>query len=167
MRSKLLPLPLAAALLLAGCASTAPSPMMDNPLLGTWRLMSLQGQPQGEAPLELWGKQPSGYLVITPQRLVAILTAQGRKVPVPPFTPQDLVASFVSQSAYTGPWRVDGNRLITKVDTSSYSTWVGTEQVREFTVEGRRLMLTSPAMALPPPAAGKTGTMRLVWEKVE
>jgi hypothetical protein len=166
MRS-FMPLSAVAFLLLAGCASTSDHVAQETGLVGTWRLVSLQGMPQGEAPLDVWGKQPPGYLVITPQRLVAVLTAQERKVPAPPFTPQDLVASFVSQSAYTGPWRVEGDRLITKVDTSSYATWVGIEQVREFKFEGKRLVLTSPPMPLPPPAVNKIGRMLSVWEKVE
>jgi len=61
---------------------------------------------------------------------------------------------------------VEGDRLITKVDASSYATWVGTEQVREFKVDGNRLHLSTlrgPIPALP----GKTGRAYLVWEKIE
>ena len=167
MRPVTLPLSSAlAVLLLAGCA-TSPDPDAQAPrLVGTWRLVSMHGVPEGEAPTEIWGKHPPGYLVITPQRLIAVLTAQNRKVPTPPFTPQDLVGSFVTQSAYSGPYRLEGNRLITKVDASSYATWVGTDQVREFKLEGQRLLLSTPPMPLPPPL-NKVGRMHLAWEKIE
>ena len=76
------------------------------------------------------------------------------------------MASFVTQSAYTGPYRIEGNRLITTVEASSYATWKGTEQVREFRLEGNRLHLSTLAGPLLVPA-GKTGRHHLVWERLE
>lgn len=155
-----------AALWAAGCASpSTPSP--DAALVGTYRLLSFKGLPDGEAPVDVWGPQPRGYIVVTPQRFMAVLTAQDRRLPAGPTpTVQDFAASFVSQAAYTGPYRLEGNRLITRVDTSSFATWLGTEQVREYRLEGRRLHLTTlpgPIPGLP----GKNGRSHLVWEKIE
>lgn len=154
----------AAVALLSGCAApTDPGAR----LVGTYRALSFQGVPDGEAPVDVWGKEPLGYVVITPKRFTAVLTAQNRKLPAGPVpTAQDFVNSFVTQVAYTGPYRLEGDRLITRVDASSYATWVGTEQVREFRVDGNRLHLSTlrgPIGALP----GKTGRAYLVWEKIE
>lgn len=154
----------AAAALLSGCATFAEP---GARLVGTYRAVSFQGIPDGEAPVDIWGKEPPGYIVITPKRFTAVLTAQNRKLPAGPVpTPQELIASFVTQVAYTGPYRLEGDRLITKVEASSYATWLGTEQVREFKVDGNRLHLSTlrgPIPALP----GKTGRAYLVWEKIE
>ena len=155
-----------ALLLLASCATTE-APPVAHPLVGTYRLLSFQTVPDGEAAVDSWGKRPAGYITITPRRFMAVLTAENRRLPSGPTpTPQDLVASFVTQSAYTGPYRIEGNRIITTVDASSYATWKGTEQVREFRLEGNRLHLsTLPGPLLAP--AGQTGRMHLVWERLE
>lgn len=152
--------------LLAGCATSAPPPVGSLPV-GTYRVLSFQGVPDGQAPVDMWGKEPLGFIVLTPKRLMVVLTAANRKLPAGPVpTPQELVSSFVTQVAYTGGYRVEGNRLITKVDASSVASWVGTEQIREFKVEGNRLRLSTlrgPIPALP----GKTGQAHLIWEKIE
>lgn len=152
------------AALLSGCATFSEP---GARLIGTYRALSFQGVADGEAPVDVWGKEPLGYLIITPKRFTAVLTAQNRKLPAGPVaTPQELIASFVTQIAYTGPYWLEGDRLITKVDASSYATWVGTEQVREFKVDRNRLHLSTlrgPIPTLP----GKTGRAHLVWEKIE
>ncbi|MDP3822243.1 MAG: lipocalin-like domain-containing protein [Burkholderiales bacterium] len=153
-------------LLLAGCATPGVPPGAHS-LVGTYRLLSFQAVPDGEAAIDIWGRQPTGYITITPRRFMAVLTAENRRLPAGPTpTPQDLVASFVTQSAYTGPYRIEGNRIITTVDASSYATWKGTEQIREFRLEGSRLHLsTLPGPLLVP--AGKAGRMHLLWERLE
>jgi hypothetical protein len=155
-----------AAALWAVCASVAAQPAASG-LLGTWRLLSFQAVADGEAPIDPWGKEPIGYAVITPKRFITVVTASDRKLPAGPTpTPQELVASFVSQNGYTGTYRVDGNRLITTVDAAAYATWYRTEQVREFKLEGNRLHLSTLHGPLPV-APGKRGRMHLVWEKID
>jgi hypothetical protein len=46
---------------------------------------------------------------------------------------------------------------------------VGTQQPREYRLEGRRLHLSTPHGPLPPllPHGGKPGRQVLVWEKIE
>lgn len=150
----------------AGCASP-PMPSQDAALVGTYRLLSFKALPDGESPVDIWGQQPRGYLVVTPLRFMAILTAQERRLPAGPApTMQDFAASFVTQAAYTGPYRLEGNRLITQVDTSSFATWMGKDQVREYRLEGNRLhLLTLPGPI--PGLPGKTGRAQGVWEKIE
>jgi hypothetical protein len=45
--------------------------------------------------------------------------------------------------AYTGKYRMDGNRWITTVDVAWNPAWHGTEQVRSFELVGDRLTVTS------------------------
>ena len=51
--------------------------------------------------------------------------------------------------AYTGGYRVEGDRWITKVDVAANPAWAGTEQARAFRVTGDRLQEISPWMARP------------------
>jgi hypothetical protein len=49
------------------------------------------------------------------------------------------VGLFNSMVAYTGSYRVDGDKWVTRVDVSANPAWVGTEQTRSFRVTGDRL----------------------------
>jgi hypothetical protein len=59
------------------------------------------------------------------------------------------VGLFNTLVAYTGPYRVDGDKWITMVEVSMNPAWVGTEQTRMFQISGDRLQETSPYMARP------------------
>ena len=48
--------------------------------------------------------------------------------------------------AYTGIYRVEGDKWITKVDVAANPAWVGTEQTRFFRVDGDRLQEMTPVM---------------------
>jgi hypothetical protein len=45
--------------------------------------------------------------------------------------------------AYTGIYRLEGDKWITKVDVSWNPAWLGTEQVRFFKFDGDRLQVIS------------------------
>jgi len=69
-----------------------------------------------------------------------ILTGDGRKAPN---TDQDRADLFKSMFAYTGMYRLEGEKWITKVDVSWNPAWVGTEQVRFFRFDGERRQVIS------------------------
>jgi hypothetical protein len=48
--------------------------------------------------------------------------------------------------AYTGKFRVEGGKFITKVDVAWNEGWVGTDQVRFWRVEGDKLYITSASI---------------------
>lgn len=87
--------------------------------------------------------------------MMAIMTAEGR---VAPKTDQDRSALLKSMFAYTGMYRVEGDKLITKVDVSWNPAWLGTEQVRFFKIDGDRLQHISdwkPAVVKPERGMGR------------
>jgi len=107
-------------------------------IVGIWRLVSLEREYQvtGEREYPM-GKIPSGYILFLPEgRMAVVITGEGRK---PPTTDQDRAGLFNSLVAYTGMYRVDGDKWITTVDVSANPAWVGTEQTRSFRVTGDRL----------------------------
>jgi len=133
------------ALLAAGCASTVPSgpPTAGNPLLGTWRLVSFELEVQGQSDKVLMmGKTPAGYLSFLPDgRMAVVITAEGRK---PGTSEQERAALYSSLVAYTGRYRVEGDKWVTTVDASANPAWVGTEQPRFFKISGDTLQESSP-----------------------
>ena len=130
-------------------------------LAGNWRLVSSQSIVDGQ-PHDLFGPDPKGYLILTPQgRLCAITTAADRK---PGEGDNERAALHRSMMAYTGKYRVEGGDFITVVEASWNESWNGTEQRRHFRVEGDRLFIESaPAPSLLFP--GKVDFRRVVWRR--
>jgi hypothetical protein len=114
-------------------------------ILGTWRLVSyeVESQSTGEKEPAL-GKSPTGFIIFTPEgRMMVVHTGEGRKAPN---TDQDRADLFKSMIAYTGIYRVEDDRWITKVDVAANPVWVGTEQTRFFRVDGDRLQESTAVM---------------------
>lgn len=128
-------LALAPVLLMAMAASFAAD---RDVLVGSWRLVSFEREYQATGEREYpMGKTPTGYILFHPAGSMAVvITAEGRKAAT---TDQDRAGLFNSLVAYTGPYRVDGDKWITKVDVSWNPAWVGTEQTRSFRVTGDQL----------------------------
>jgi hypothetical protein len=95
----------------------------------------------------LMGDSPTGYAIFTAEgRVMFVLTGEGRK---PPQTVQDRADLLNSMAAYTGMYRLEGNKWITKVDVAWNPEWVGTEQTRFFKLDGERLHVTSTWRIMP------------------
>ena len=120
-------------------ALTAASFAADrNVLVGSWRLVSFEREYQTTAEREYpMGNTPTGYIIFLAEgRMAVVITGEGRNAPT---TEQDRAGLFNSLVAYTGAYRVDGDKWITAVDVSANPAWVGTEQIRTFRVTGNRL----------------------------
>jgi len=64
-------------------------------------------------------------------------------------TDQDRAGLFSSLVAYTGRYRIDGDKWITRVDVSANPAWVDTEQTRSFRIDGDRLQESTQWAARP------------------
>jgi len=116
-----------------------PSSAEDHaPILGIWRLVSFEREYQATGDREYpMGRTPTGYILFLPEgRMAVVITGEGRKAPG---TDQDRAGLFNSLVAYTGTYRVEGDKWITRVDVAMNPAWVGTEQIRSFQVIGDRL----------------------------
>jgi hypothetical protein len=134
-------------------------------LIGTWKLVSAVMEDVETKEQQLaWGKSPSGIIVLTPtNRWIVVQTAEGRRAP---HTDEERAAAFRSMLAYSGHYRTEGQRIIIKVDIAWDESWIGTEQVRSFRIEGDKLHIE----AAPQPYANFGGrVMRgiLVWQREE
>ena len=111
-------------------------------LIDVWKLQTyeIEFQDTGERITPM-GVHPNGYGTFTPEgRTIAIVTAEGREVPK---TDADRAAAFKTMISYTGTYRIEGDHWITKVDVSWNESWVGTEQIRFYSVDGDTLSITS------------------------
>jgi hypothetical protein len=117
-------------------------------ILGIWRLVSFEEELQATGERELaFGKNPTGYIIFTPEgRMMVILTGDGRKLPK---TDRDRADLLKSMFAYSGMYRLEGDKFITKVDVSWHPSWIGTEQARFFRFDGNRLHVATPWVKSP------------------
>lgn len=115
---------------------------------GSWKLVSYEVEVQttGEIMLPM-GKNPTGYVIFTPEsRVWFVLTGEGRK---PAKTVEERAALLDTVIAYTGTYRLEGDKWITSVEVAWNPAWVGTEQTRPFKVDGNRLQVLTPWRVMP------------------
>jgi len=125
-------------------------------LHGIWKLVSFvqEIQETGERRL-LFGKNPTGYVIFAPEgRFMTCIEAEGRKAPQ---TDEDRANLHKTMFAYTGVYRIEGDKFIVKIDVSWNPALNGTEPVRFFKLEGDRLEIV-PAWAPSPTMPGRPMT---------
>ncbi len=117
-------------------------------IVGTWRLLSYEIEIQSSGQKEaVFGSQPTGYAHFSPAgRVMFVLTADGRKAAQTVEQKAQLLASLV---AYSGRYRIEADKWITQVDVAWNPEWVGTEQSRQFVIEGNRLQVLTPWRLMP------------------
>jgi hypothetical protein len=117
-------------------------------VVGLWSLVSYEVEVQAtgeKAPV--MGQHPTGYVSFAPDgRVFFILTGEGR---TPPKTDADRASLLGTLIAYTGTYRLEGDRWITKVDVAWNPEWIGTEQARAFRIDGDRLQVLTPWRVMP------------------
>jgi hypothetical protein len=115
---------------------------------GLWKLASYEVEVQATGEVfPPMGKAPSGYVLFMPEgRVFFMFTGEGRK---PGKTDKENAELLSSMVAYTGAYRIEGDKWITKVEVAWNPAWVGTEQVRPFKITGNRLVITTPWRVMP------------------
>ncbi len=132
-------------------------------IVGTWRLVSVtyEDVATGERTLPL-GEHPVGYQLATAAgRWIAIVNGEGR---TPPTTDAERSKALLTMIAYTGRWRVEDDKVVTRVEAAWQPAWVGTDQIRQFRFEGERLVLASPPQPHPN-LFGKMVRLFVTWER--
>ena len=132
-------------------------------IVGVWKLVSVvyeDAQTKERTPV--LGEHPRGCQIATPEgRWLALVTGEGRKVPQTDKERSDALRSMI---AYTGKYRVENGKVITKVEAAWNEAWVGTEQERFYRFEGDRLLLESPPQPHPN-LLGKVVRIIVIWER--
>ena len=161
MRGALATLAFIAALPISGIRAE-----MDDatPLLGSWRLVSFQLKIIGEdgPPREVFGPHPFGRIIFTPEHHMAVFISKSDRKP--PADQAEAAALLSSMTAYTGTFRLEGDKFITSVDGAWNEYYKGTEQVRFFVLDGETLSIRTAeqASAIVP---GKRTVVTLTWHR--
>jgi len=134
-------------------------------IVGTWALVSVVYEDTAtKERTPIYGEHPKGIQIATATgRWFALMTAEGRMIPK---TDEDRAQALKSMIAYTGRYRVEGGKVITKVEAAWNEAWVGGEQVRHIRFEGDKLLIESPPMPHPN-INDKTVRVIVVWQRAE
>src|SRR6202161_3643736 len=108
-------------------------------IVGTWKLVSVVYEDQAtKERTPVYGEHPRGIQIATPQgRWLALRTSESRPVPK---TDEERAQALKSMIAYTGRYRVENGKVITKVEAGWNEDWVGGEQVRNIRLDGETLL---------------------------
>lgn len=119
---------------LAGCGAARTPPA--DPLVGVWRVATFETWDSAGSVARPYGDRPSGYAVFDPAGLAFIqMMAVDGGEPRP--------STYIS---YYGPFDTDaaGTTLTVRVEGSNRAGYLGTEQVRRYSVAGDTLRLGIP-----------------------
>jgi hypothetical protein len=154
----------------AAFAFTARSALADDKerLIGTWKLVEAVSEDLStHEKTNIYKAGALGFITYGADgRIMAIVVNSGRKKPAGDIaTGPEAEALFRTMTAYAGSYTMKGSQIIHHVDASWNETWTGTDQIRNYTIDGDRLSLaTAPS---PNPFTGKMSVRTFVWEKVK
>ena len=120
----------------------------DTRLQGSWHLVSFETELQdSKERTQPWGADPNGVLSFGADgRMTVLVTAKARE---PGNTDEKQLALFRTLMAYTGRYRIEGDRFIAKIDASWNEAWNGSEQERFFELDGDTLQVSTAWMPNP------------------
>lgn len=136
-------------------------------LEGTWRLLAVEGRSEGRIISMPFGRHPVGQLVyLRDGRMTVMLMAAARAKfgshGLGAGTALEKAAAFDSFLAYTGRYERLEDRVIHLPDVASIPDFVGVPEERFVSLEGDRLILSTPPML----ENGQLRTFVIVWQRV-
>jgi len=163
MRAVLLVTWLLAILMVAATGARADDATLRKQVVGLWTLVSVVYEDQEtKARTPVLGEKPRGRQIATADgRWLALVTAEGRPVPK---TDEQRAQALRTMISYSGRYRVEDGRVITKVEIAWNEAWVGGEQVRFVRFEGDRLFIESPPMPHPN-VDGQVVKVIVIWDR--
>jgi hypothetical protein len=136
-------------------------------LIGTWSVKTLKATTGDKISYPL-GREPIGYVTMTPERMWLLFVDSARKAPAAAaLTDAEAIAMMKSQVAWTGKYMTgeqtaDGITVTARVDTASSQAIVGNDRVYFMRVDGNKLTVKSPGVVVPMTGAKSVVEFELV-----
>lgn len=121
-----------------------------NPLVGTWRFTKFVDTPEGGQPVYAFGKDPIGFFVFTADGHVFLNIMRNPPNAALEGVDPDPDACLPDWfCAYFGTYTLDRKKgtWVTHVLGSNMPNYLGTDQVRPFTLHGDKLVISESYMA--------------------
>jgi hypothetical protein len=115
-------------------------------ITGTWTLESWDRIDADGSTSNPFGSGPTGLLVYTPDGNMAVMMAAADRPKLDTDDPvggsmEARAGAYSTCLAYVGRYRLDGKSVIHELETSLFPNWSGTQQVRPFVLDDKRLIL--------------------------
>jgi hypothetical protein len=146
-----------------------PAKADETAIVGTWQVTSFSLEYLDTREIERPFNQPTGYLQYSPGgHMVTFIAAGDLPLPAtPPIYTDAERATILNQiiGAYAGTYRIEGDKVIHHVLNAWFPTWIGTDQIRYFKIDGKNLAIkTAPITS---GINGRQLVSTLAFERVE
>lgn len=133
-------------------------------LIGSWRLISFELRLPNGGLSYPFGRDARGYVFYNAQGFMsaAFMGAERAKPQSADLADTSKTVNFDQFNAYCGRFEVKGDRVTHHVEVASLPQWCGLDQERIFKIDGDRLILETPPLAI----ASQAPTAYLIWERV-
>jgi hypothetical protein len=140
-----------------------------HPLVGTWRLISMEVRTLAGETRYPWGRGVTGRLTYSSNAQMSLQIMKANRLPfssedLEGGTAEEIQAAFDGYHAYFGTYSFDGRAgtVTHRVEGSLFPNWIGREQKRSVKQSPRRLTLTSS----PIPFGGQEEVFQTVWDRM-
>ncbi len=141
----------------------------DLPVIGMWKLTSFETQDEDGTLTYPMGRDVGGLLMIDARGYFSVhvmdMKRPSFKIPDPRGgKPEEVKTAFENYIGYYGTFDLDETKgvIIFHVKGAWLPNWIGTDQIRYCTLNGKRLTInTAPVLF-----DGKNGVGKLIWERV-
>ena len=147
-----------------------------NPLLGTWRLISITATlPDGSVETEVFGANPIGYITYTPEGKMMVIFSQNNRPPLSgnarsPLSDaihsvpvEERAQAFTTFNSYAGTYTLGENTVTHHVEIASMPNRIGQNLTRTFSLNENQVTLKTP----PSKSDRLPKVFELLWERLE
>jgi len=142
--------------------------MSKQLLVGSWKLVSFEARDANGDISYPWGKDTLGYLMYNADGYmsVTIMSSNRRRFSSGDLkggTTEEKVAAADTYISYCGTYEIKEDTVIHHIELSFFPNWIGVDQKRMLSIDGNRLSLSTPPIAV----TGIEKTGHLIWERVK
>lgn len=138
-------------------------------IVGVWKAIDITRKETGSGKTEKpYGDKPTAYFIYTKGGNFSwIQVAEVRQKPAGPVASgPERIALFDSMSFGTGTYKVAGNKVVYRYDSSWHQAWTGTERISPLPeINGKRMINTSAPFKHP--VSGADAVVVQTFERIE
>ncbi len=140
--------------------------MSENPLIGTWRLVSFEVRDEGGRITYPFGRDAVGFITYTGDGHMAVQFGRADRARLAAgdwvgATPAEIETAAREYFAYCGTYELRDGEVAHRVELSLMPNWIGGEQVRLVAFDEDTVTLATP----PVPVGGHMQIATLVWQR--
>jgi hypothetical protein len=141
----------------------------ETSIVGTWQITGFAFEYQDTKEIVRPVNRPTGYLQYSPGGHMVVFVADGDlpRPATPPTHTDAERAKIWTQiiGAYAGTYQIEGDKVIHHVLNAWFPTWIGTDQIRYFKIDGNNFAIKTAPITTS--LNGRQIVSTLAFERVE